>query len=86
MARALPLVGKEFFTISGDTNQEDRELAVEQFNSSAHAKVLFGSIKACREGISLVGPSRVVILDPRHLAPYLFELVKKKNRSIKLEL
>ncbi|CAD6209272.1 unnamed protein product [Miscanthus lutarioriparius] len=34
------LMGKEIFAISGDTNQEDRELAVEQFNSSADAKVL----------------------------------------------
>ena len=34
------LMGKEIFAISGDTNQEDRELAVEQFNSSADAEVL----------------------------------------------
>ncbi|KAJ1277782.1 hypothetical protein BS78_04G029400 [Paspalum vaginatum] len=56
-------VGKEIFMISGDTSQEDRELAMNQFNNSADAKVLFGSIKACGEGISLVGASRVVILD-----------------------
>nr|CAB3456420.1 unnamed protein product [Digitaria exilis] len=41
---------------------------VDQFNNSADAKVLFGSIKACGEGISIVGASRVVILDV-HLNP-----------------
>ncbi|KAL5221645.1 hypothetical protein ABZP36_026358 [Zizania latifolia] len=56
-------VGKEIFMISGDTNPEDRELAMDQFNNSADAKVLFGSIRACGEGISLVGASRVIILD-----------------------
>ncbi|CAL4998004.1 unnamed protein product [Urochloa decumbens] len=61
-------VGKEIFMISGDTSQEDRELIVDQFNNSADAKVLFGSIRACGEGISLVGASRVVILDV-HLNP-----------------
>ncbi|XP_040382576.1 protein CHROMATIN REMODELING 35-like [Oryza brachyantha] len=61
-------VGKEIFMISGDTNPEDRELAMEQFNNSPDAKVLFGSIKACGEGISLVGASRVIILDV-HLNP-----------------
>lgn len=61
-------VGKEIFMITGDTSQEDREVAVDHFNSSADAKVLFGSIKACGEGISLVGASRVVILDV-HLNP-----------------
>lgn len=61
-------VGKEIFMISGDTSQEDRELATDHFNNSADAKVMFGSIKACGEGISLVGASRVVILDV-HLNP-----------------
>ncbi|CAL5031917.1 unnamed protein product [Urochloa decumbens] len=56
-------VGKEIFMISGQTRPEDRELIVDQFNNSADAKVLFGAIKACGEGISLVGASRVVILD-----------------------
>ncbi|RCV30612.1 hypothetical protein SETIT_6G109100v2 [Setaria italica] len=61
-------VGKEIFRISGDTSQEDRELIVDQFNNSADAEVLFGSIRACGEGISLVGASRVIILDV-HLNP-----------------
>uniref|UniRef100_A0A453LHQ3 Helicase ATP-binding domain-containing protein n=1 Tax=Aegilops tauschii subsp. strangulata TaxID=200361 RepID=A0A453LHQ3_AEGTS len=63
-------VGKEMFVIRGDSKctMEERELTVAQFNNSADAKVLFGSIKACGEGISLVGASRVVILDV-HLNP-----------------
>ncbi|XP_078170705.1 SNF2 domain-containing protein / helicase domain-containing protein [Carex rostrata] len=61
-------VGKEIFVISGDTSSDEREWSMEQFNNSPDAKVLFGSIKACGEGISLVGASRVVILDV-HLNP-----------------
>ncbi|MQM11000.1 hypothetical protein Taro_043900 [Colocasia esculenta] len=60
--------GKETFMISGDTSTEQGEKAMEQFNQSSNAKVLFGSIKACEEGISLVGASRVIILDV-HLNP-----------------
>ncbi|XP_010932641.1 protein CHROMATIN REMODELING 35 [Elaeis guineensis] len=60
--------GKEIFMISGDSSPEQRELAMEQFNNSPDAKVFFGSIKACGEGISLVGASRIVILDV-HLNP-----------------
>ncbi|PNT66962.1 hypothetical protein BRADI_3g18907v3, partial [Brachypodium distachyon] len=41
---------------------------MDKFNSSNDAKVLFGSIRACAEGISLVGASRVVVLDV-HLNP-----------------
>ncbi|KQK05656.1 hypothetical protein BRADI_2g21450v3, partial [Brachypodium distachyon] len=61
-------VGMEIFVITGDTSAVDRELAMDKFNNSADSKVLFGSIKACGEGISLVGASRVVILDV-HLNP-----------------
>ncbi|CAA7399185.1 unnamed protein product [Spirodela intermedia] len=60
--------GKEIFAISGDTNTERREWAMERFNNSPDAKILLGSIKACGEGISLVGASRVIILDV-HLNP-----------------
>ncbi|KAJ6841102.1 protein CHROMATIN REMODELING 35 [Iris pallida] len=59
---------KEFFVIYGDSSPEDREWSMEQFNNSPEAKVFFGSIKACGEGISLVGASRVLILDV-HLNP-----------------
>ncbi|KAF8717530.1 hypothetical protein HU200_025787 [Digitaria exilis] len=55
--------GVNTFQMDGGLTQEQREQAVERFNSSPEAKVFFGSIKACGEGISLVGASRVVILD-----------------------
>ncbi|KFK26942.1 hypothetical protein AALP_AA8G313700 [Arabis alpina] len=61
-------LGKEMFTITGDSSNEQRELSMERFNNSPDAKVFFGSIKACGEGISLVGASRVLILDV-HLNP-----------------
>ncbi|CAK7329649.1 unnamed protein product [Dovyalis caffra] len=60
--------GKELFTITGNSNAETRERDVECFNGSPDAKVFFGSIKACGEGISLVGASRIIILDV-HLNP-----------------
>ncbi|KAJ4963628.1 hypothetical protein NE237_023567 [Protea cynaroides] len=60
--------GKEIFMISGDTNPEQREWSMDRFNKSPDAKVFFGSIKACGEGISLVGASRILILDV-HLNP-----------------
>lgn len=61
-------LGKEIFVISGETSSEDRELSMEKFNNSPDARIFFGSIKACGEGISLVGASRVIILDV-HLNP-----------------
>ncbi|KAF6173352.1 hypothetical protein GIB67_027047 [Kingdonia uniflora] len=61
-------VGKQIFLISGDSSTEQREYSMDGFNNSPDAKVFFGSIKACGEGISLVGGSRVLILDV-HLNP-----------------
>ncbi|CAO2815011.1 unnamed protein product [Amaranthus hypochondriacus] len=61
-------IGKEIFMIIGDTATEQRELHMERFNNSPDARVFFGSIKACGEGISLVGASRIIILDV-HLNP-----------------
>lgn len=63
-------LGKEIFVITGQTNSEvrEREILVDLFNNSPDAKVFFGSIKACGEGISLVGASRIIILDV-HLNP-----------------
>ncbi|CAN4107511.1 unnamed protein product [Withania somnifera] len=61
-------LGKEIFMITGDSDTESREFSMERFNTSADARVFFGSIKACGEGISLVGASRVIILDV-HLNP-----------------
>ncbi|XVE93689.1 hypothetical protein REPUB_Repub01dG0215800 [Reevesia pubescens] len=60
--------GKEIFSIRGDSTSEQREWSMQRFNSSPDAKVFFGSIKACGEGISLVGASRIIILDV-HLNP-----------------
>ncbi|KAI3755588.1 hypothetical protein L1987_55392 [Smallanthus sonchifolius] len=61
-------LNKEIFLITGDHDNEKREVAMDQFNNSSEAKVFFGSIKACGEGISLVGASRIIILDV-HLNP-----------------
>jgi len=61
-------LGKEIFVISGESTSEHREWSMEKFNNSREAKVFFGSIKACGEGISLVGASRIIILDV-HLNP-----------------
>ncbi|KAL2490682.1 SNF2 domain-containing protein/helicase domain-containing protein [Abeliophyllum distichum] len=61
-------LGKEMFMITGDSNSEMRETSMERFNNSSDARVFFGSIKACGEGISLVGASRIIILDV-HLNP-----------------
>ncbi|GMN55732.1 hypothetical protein TIFTF001_024843 [Ficus carica] len=60
--------GREIFVISGESSPEHREWSMERFNNSPSAKVFFGSIKACGEGISLVGASRIIILDV-HLNP-----------------
>ena len=61
-------LGRELFVITGDSNSDHREWSMEQFNNSPDAKVFFGSIKAGGEGISLVGASRVIIMDI-HLNP-----------------
>ncbi|KAM4089155.1 hypothetical protein ACB094_07G127700 [Castanea mollissima] len=61
-------LGRELFVITGDSSSDHREWSMEQFNNSSDAKVFFGSIKACGEGISLVGASRVIIMDI-HLNP-----------------
>ncbi|XP_073046778.1 protein CHROMATIN REMODELING 35 [Primulina eburnea] len=61
-------IGIEMFMITGDSDAETRESYMEKFNTSADARVFFGSIKACGEGISLVGASRIIILDV-HLNP-----------------
>ncbi|CAI0377596.1 unnamed protein product [Linum tenue] len=62
------MMGKEIFVISGESSSEQREWSMNQFNKSLDAKVFFGSIKGCGEGISLVGVSRILILDV-HMNP-----------------
>ncbi len=54
---------QEMFMITGDTDCGQRDASMEKFNNSPDARVFFGSIKACGEGISLVGASRVLMLD-----------------------
>ncbi|VVA34996.1 PREDICTED: CHROMATIN REMODELING 35 [Prunus dulcis] len=49
--------------VIGDSNSKHREQSVERFNISADAKIFLGSIKACGEGISLVGASQILIMD-----------------------
>lgn len=61
-------IGREMFMITGDSDTETRESFMEKFNQSSEARVFFGSIRACGEGISLVGASRIIILDV-HLNP-----------------
>ncbi|KAL3614039.1 hypothetical protein CASFOL_042113 [Castilleja foliolosa] len=61
-------MGKEMFLITGDSDNDARETALKNFNESSEARVFFGSIRACGEGISLVGASRIIILDV-HLNP-----------------
>ncbi|PRQ23863.1 putative DNA helicase chromatin remodeling SNF2 family [Rosa chinensis] len=56
-------LNKEIFVLTGDTNSKQKEWSMELFNTSPDAKVLFGSIRACGEGISLVGASRVLIME-----------------------
>uniref|UniRef100_M8BHI0 Putative DNA helicase ino80 n=1 Tax=Aegilops tauschii TaxID=37682 RepID=M8BHI0_AEGTA len=41
--------------MTSESTPDQRDEAVERFNQSPDAKVFFGSIKACGEGISLVG-------------------------------
>ncbi|PPD74858.1 hypothetical protein GOBAR_DD28218 [Gossypium barbadense] len=60
--------GTEIFSITGESSTDHREWSTDHFNNSPDARVFFGSIKACGEGISLVGASRIIILDV-HLNP-----------------
>ncbi|KAE8655619.1 Detected protein of confused Function [Hibiscus syriacus] len=60
--------GIQVFSITGESSSDHREWSMDRFNNSPDAKFFFGSIKACGEGISLVGASRIIILDV-HLNP-----------------
>ncbi len=55
--------GLQILRIDGKTNLLEREKIVKSFNEGQDARVLCASIKACGEGISLVGASRVVLLE-----------------------
>ncbi|KAH9558410.1 hypothetical protein CY35_06G006600 [Sphagnum magellanicum] len=55
--------GLQILRIDGKTHLLEREKIVKSFNEGQDARVLCASIKACGEGISLVGASRVVLLE-----------------------
>ncbi|XP_056173513.1 SNF2 domain-containing protein CLASSY 4-like [Syzygium oleosum] len=59
-----PSTGKEILHMHGSLDQRERQRLIEEFNSrQSRARVMLASTKACSEGISLVGASRVVLLD-----------------------
>ncbi|CAD6243193.1 unnamed protein product [Miscanthus lutarioriparius] len=56
--------GKEILLMSGNVPVKNRETMMEVFNNmKSKAKVMLASTKACCEGITLIGASRVVLLD-----------------------
>lgn len=56
--------GKEILLMSGNVLVKHRQALMEVFNDmNSEAKVMLASTKACCEGITLVGASRVVLLD-----------------------
>lgn len=56
--------GREVLYIDGEVDVRKRQELISSFNDeTSHAKVLLAAEKACSEGISLVGASRVVLLD-----------------------
>ncbi|XP_039688706.1 SNF2 domain-containing protein CLASSY 3 [Medicago truncatula] len=56
--------GKEVLVMSGEDPPKVKQSVIHSFNvENCQAKVLLASTKACSEGISLVGASRVVLLD-----------------------
>lgn len=56
--------GTEVFRIRGSIAAKDRERSIARFNdANSKARVLLVTTKACSEGISLIGASRVVLLD-----------------------
>ncbi|KEH38935.1 chromatin remodeling complex subunit [Medicago truncatula] len=56
--------GKEVLVMSGEDPPKVKQSVIHSFNDeNCQTKVLLASTKACSEGISLVGASRVVLLD-----------------------
>uniref|UniRef100_A0A0D9VIY5 Helicase C-terminal domain-containing protein n=1 Tax=Leersia perrieri TaxID=77586 RepID=A0A0D9VIY5_9ORYZ len=56
--------GKEILLMSGNVLAKNREALMDAFNDmKSDAKVMLASTKACCEGITLIGASRVVLLD-----------------------
>ncbi|KAG8391464.1 hypothetical protein BUALT_Bualt01G0190500 [Buddleja alternifolia] len=58
------VVGKQILQMRGKLNQKQRQILINIFNDPLNeSKVMLASTKCCSEGISLVGASRVVLLD-----------------------
>ncbi|KAG6558188.1 hypothetical protein Mapa_000369 [Marchantia paleacea] len=60
--------GQQIVRLDGTMAEHDRQAVISLFNNKqakegAEAHVLMASIKACKEGITLVGASRVIIID-----------------------
>lgn len=53
----------QILRLDGKLAPQEREKIINKFNTDPDARMLCASIKACGEGISLVGASRVVILE-----------------------
>nr|XP_010319906.1 SNF2 domain-containing protein CLASSY 4-like [Solanum lycopersicum] len=57
-------LGREILYMDGKLDVKQRQLSINSLNDpNSDVKVLLASIKACSEGISLIGASRVVLLD-----------------------
>ncbi|XP_055815221.1 SNF2 domain-containing protein CLASSY 4-like [Solanum dulcamara] len=57
-------IGREILYMDGKLDVKQRQMSINSLNDpKSDVKVLLASIKACSEGISLVGASRVVLLD-----------------------
>ncbi|KAL7158354.1 hypothetical protein ABFS83_02G137600 [Erythranthe nasuta] len=56
--------GKQILQMRGKLDQKQRQVLINVFNDpKSESKVMLASTKCCSEGISLVGASRVVLLD-----------------------
>ncbi|MCD7468299.1 hypothetical protein HAX54_006351 [Datura stramonium] len=57
-------LGREIIYMDGKLDVKQRQISINSLNDpKSNVKVLLASIKACSEGISLLGASRVVLLD-----------------------
>ncbi|XP_049390862.1 SNF2 domain-containing protein CLASSY 4-like [Solanum stenotomum] len=57
-------LGREILYMDGKLDVKQRQISINSLNDpNSDVKVLLASIKACSEGISLIGASRVVLLD-----------------------
>ncbi len=53
----------QILRLDGKMHPAERESTITRFNSNSESWVLCASVKACSEGIFLVGASRVVLLE-----------------------